>query len=80
MTLIFSSCLKPYEISVAPKILTLHWFLEKYSYRTISKLSIFPKTFGKPVYNQYTLHKEPKLFKYLLGFRQNHNAQHAPLK
>ena len=38
------------------------------------------KIFEKLIYNQVNSYMEPKLSKYLAGFCQNHNTQHAVLK
>ena len=66
-------------------MLTLHQFskketTDKSSYRPISTLSNFSKIFEKLIYNQVNSYMEPKLSKYLAGFRRNHNAQNALLR
>ena len=38
------------------------------------------KIFEKLIYSQVNLYMEPKLSKYLVGFRRNHNTQHALLQ
>ena len=53
---------------------------DKNSYWPISTLSNFSKVFEKLIYNQINSFMEPKLSKYLAGFRKNHNTQHALLK
>ena len=53
---------------------------DKSNYRTISTLSNFLKIFEKLIYSQVNSYMEPKLPKYLAGFRRNHNTQHAFLR
>ena len=43
-------------------------------------LSHFSKVFEKLIYNHVNSYMEPKLSKYLVAFRRNHNTQHAFLK
>ena len=38
------------------------------------------KIFEKLIYSQVNSHMEPKLSKYVVGFRRNHNTQHALLR
>ena len=66
-------------------MLTLHQFskketTDKSSHRPISNLSNFSKIFEKLIYSQVNSYMEPKLSKYLAGFRRNHNAQNALLR
>ena len=53
---------------------------DKENYRPISTLSNFSKIFEKLIYNQIFEFMNPKLSKYITGFRKNHNTQHALLK
>ena len=50
---------------------------DKTNYRRISTLSNFSKVFEKMIYAQISSFMEPKLSKYLAGFRAKHNTQHA---
>ena len=43
-------------------------------------LSDFPNVFEKLIYAQINKFMEPKLSKYLAGFRPKHNTRHALLK
>ena len=52
----------------------------KTNYRPISTLSNFSKVFEKMIYTQINSFMEPKLSKYLAGFRAKRNTQHALLK
>ena len=54
--------------------------IDKENYRPISTLSNFSKIFEKLVYNQIFEFMNPKLSKYIIGFRKHHNTQHALLK
>ena len=53
---------------------------DKTYYRPISTLSNFSKVFEKMIYAQINSFMEPKLSKYIAGFRARHNTQHALLK
>ena len=53
---------------------------DKTNYRPINTLSSFSKVFEKLIYAQINPFMEPKLSKYLAGFRAKHNTQHALLK
>ena len=53
---------------------------DKTNYRPINTLSNFSKVFEKLIYAQINPFMEPKLSKYLAGFRAKHNTQHALLK
>ena len=53
---------------------------DKSNYRRISTLSNFSEIFEKLIYSQVNSYIEPKLSKYLAGFRGNHNTQHALLR
>ena len=53
---------------------------DKTSCRPISSLLNFSKVFEKMIYVQISLFVEPKLSKYLAGFRAKDNTQHALLK
>ena len=53
---------------------------DKENYRPIRTLSNFSKIFEKLIYNQIFEFVNPKLSKYITGFRKNHNTQHALLK
>ena len=53
---------------------------DKTNYRPISTLSNFSKVFEKMIYAQINSFMEPKLSKFLAGFRAKHNTQHALLK
>ena len=46
----------------------------------MNTLSDFSKVFEKMIYAQISSFMEPKLSKYLAGFRAKHNTQHALLK
>ena len=52
----------------------------KTNYRPICTLSNFSKVFEKLIYVQIDSLIEPKLSKYLAGFRAKRNTQHALLK
>ena len=53
---------------------------DKSNYRPISTLSNFSKISEKLIYSQVNSYMEPKLSKYVAGFRRNHNTQHALLR
>ena len=53
---------------------------DKTYYRPISTLSNFSKVFEKMIYVHINSFMEPKLSKYIAGFRARHNTQHALLK
>ena len=53
---------------------------DKTNYRPISTLLNFSKVFEKMIYAQINSFMEPKLSKYIAGFRARHNTQHALLK
>ena len=53
---------------------------DKTNYRPISTLSNFSKVFEKMIYAQINSFMEPKLSKFLAGFRAKRNTQHALLK
>ena len=52
---------------------------DKSNFRTASTLSNFSKKFEKYIYSQVNPYIEPKLFKYIAGFRRNFNTPHALL-
>ena len=52
----------------------------KTNHRPIITLCNFSKVFEKLIYSQINSFMEPKLSKYLAGFRAKHNTQHALLK
>ena len=53
---------------------------DKSNYRPVSTLSSFSKIIEKLIYSQVNSYIEPKLSKYLVGFRRKHNIQHALLR
>ena len=53
---------------------------DKTNYRPINTLSNFSKVFEKLIYAQVNSFMEPKLPKYLAGFRAKHDTQHVILK
>ena len=53
---------------------------EKENYFWINTLSKFSKIFEKLMYNQIFEFKNPKLSKYIAGFREDRKTQHALLK
>ena len=78
LTIIFNNCIKSKKF---PDILkyadTTPVFkkgntTDKSHYGPISTLSNFSKIFEKLIYSQVNSYMEPKLSKYLAGFRRNH--------
>ena len=53
---------------------------DKTNYRPVITLSNFSKVFEKLIYAQINSFTEPKLIKYVDGFRAKHNTQHGLLK
>ena len=52
----------------------------KSNYRPISTFSNFSEVFQKSIYTQINSFMEPKLSRYPVDFRKNHNTQHALVK
>ena len=83
LTIIFSNCIRNGKFPDILKYADISPVFkkgdttDKTNYRPASTLSNFSKIFEKLIYSQVDSHMEPKLSKYLAGFRRNHNTQHA---
>ena len=86
LTIIFNNCIKNSKFPDILKYADITPVFkkgdttDKSNYRPISTLSNFSKIFEKLIYSQVNSYMEPKLSKYLVGFRRNHNTQHALLR
>ena len=86
LTIIFNNCIKNSKFPDILKYADITPVFkkgdttDKSNYRPISTLSNFSKIFEKLIYSQVNSYMEPKLSKYLAGFRRNHNTQHALLR
>ena len=86
LTTIFNECVKSGNFPDISKYVDITPVLkkgdttDKTNYRPISSLSNLSKVFEKLTYTQINSFMEPKLYKYLAGFRVKYNTHHALLK
>ena len=86
LTKIFNDCVKSGKFrdilkyaDITP-VFKKGYATDKTNCRPISTLSNFSKVFEKMIYVQINSFMEPKLSKFLAGFRAKHNTQYGLLK